>query len=201
MGKVKNGLRTLGNWIKGSTAGNGKWEFGDFFSLNPKANWNMVKSQFTGGRSVSSSSGQGDSDLDGLKISDAFGDDIRAMQQAAADKQMAYQTLSAREAMCFSADEAQKNRDWQEKMSNSAYTRAVSDLKNAGLNPVLAVSGMSGASTPAGSSATGIAQTGSQAQVSEYNSALEVLSVLMSGITDIISSAKGLDTKRFKVGF
>ena len=84
MGKVKNGLRTLGNWIKGSTAGNGKWEFGDFFSLNPKANWNMVKSQFTGGRSVSSSSGQGDSDLDGLKISDAFGDDIRAMQQAAA---------------------------------------------------------------------------------------------------------------------
>lgn len=49
----------------------------------------------------------------------------------------------------FNAEEAAKVREWQERMSNTAYQRAAADARAAGLNPYTMSTG--GASTPSGS--------------------------------------------------
>ena len=55
----------------------------------------------------------------------------------------------------FNADEAQKNRDFQEYMSSTAYQRMMQDAKKAGINPYYLVNGgSSGSSSPSGSSAS-----------------------------------------------
>lgn len=99
----------------------------------------------------------------------------------------AYNTAAMQEAMAFNSREARKNRDWQKMMSDTAYQRAVADMKAAGINPILRYS-QGGRSTPGGASAsTGMSSIGADVMSSAYG-----ISGLMEGFGQIAGALENL---------
>lgn len=85
----------------------------------------------------------------------------------------------ARETNAFNAEQAQKQMDFQERMSGSAHQREIADLKAAGLNPILSGTGGAGSSTPGGASASGVTAQVGNTMSEMANSARDIGSKIM----------------------
>lgn len=138
------------------------------------------------------------------------------------DKTAAWNEMMWEKQAEFNRQEAQKNRDWQTQMANTAYQRAVTDMKAAGINPALA-SGASpvmpsgGAASVGGasmSSASGQAASAGllgadSASISSYsgqmetmNNTMALIAAAMNGMTTAAKSmsvlgANGNDFAKF----
>lgn len=87
----------------------------------------------------------------------------------------------------FAAEQAQLNREFQERMSSTAYQRVMKDLKSAGLNPILAAQSGS-ASQPAGATAQP-SKSSAQAAHSYDDERIDLLGTVISSALRLVGTA------------
>ena len=104
--------------------------------------------------------------LIGGALSFIGGERRNSAQSQQANQANQFSANQTEEQRAFNKKEAQLNRDFQERLSNTAHRREAIDMKAAGINRILTGYGK-GASQPSGSTATSGAATGQQANIQD----------------------------------
>ena len=101
--------------------------------------------------------------------------------------QREWQEQQNAKAMAFNQNEAAKNRNWQEMLSNTSHQREVRDLMAAGLNPVLSAMNGNGASVGSGATAQGVTSQGAKGDtdMSVNGAIVNLLGSILSAQTQI----------------
>lgn len=114
----------------------------------------------------------------------------------------AFSAQQAQVAREFESAEAQKARQWSERMSNTAYQRAAADMKAAGINPAAMLGGASAAGTPTASTAHGVAARSGGVSSFRSGQGFEALAriagmLISGGISSALQASKASSFAQF----
>lgn len=127
------------------------------FGINVGANLGSLLNQ---NYSSSTNKSGGTSSASAVNRTNGTAATMASTAQAAAANNSAAQAW--KEAAAYNAQQAQIQREWQEKMANTVYQRTVEDMKKAGINPILA------ATMGMGTGAVGSGATASMTSANTY---------------------------------